>query len=196
MIADSLGGVSNAYNITPQNSALNQHGDQAYMEKVIREAGGCTDFIAIITYPNAFTQVPSHYSFTFTLNGNVIHEAFDNVSPDEINQSLQENQSLVENQPNDITNNLVILSVGLVSEEVIIKNISTNTIQLKGYKLISITGNQVYTFPDYLLATGKTVTIYSGKGSGDLKWTGSYIWNNNGDLAALYDASGKLLDEK
>lgn len=196
IIADSLGGVSNAYNITPQNSALNQHGDQAYMEKVIREAGGCTDFIAVITYPNVLTQVPSHYSFTFTLNGDVIHESFDNVSPDEINHSLQENQSLVENQSNDMTSNLVILSVGLISEEVIIKNISTNTVQLKGYKLISITGNQVYTFSDYLLAAGKTVTVYSGKGSGDLKWTGSYIWNNNGDSAALYDASGKLLDER
>ena len=31
VIADSLGGVSNAYNITPQNSTLNRHGDQAYM---------------------------------------------------------------------------------------------------------------------------------------------------------------------
>ena len=44
IIADSLGGVSNAYNITPQNSTLNRHADQAYMEKMIRDAGGCTDF--------------------------------------------------------------------------------------------------------------------------------------------------------
>ncbi|HVI43178.1 MAG TPA: DNA/RNA non-specific endonuclease [Anaerovoracaceae bacterium] len=35
IIADSLGGVSNAYNVTPQDSTLNRHGDQAYMEKVI-----------------------------------------------------------------------------------------------------------------------------------------------------------------
>lgn len=28
VIADSLGGVSNAYNITPQNSTLNRHGDE------------------------------------------------------------------------------------------------------------------------------------------------------------------------
>lgn len=82
VIADSLGGVSNAYNITPQNSTLNRHGDQAYMEKVIREAGGCTDFEAIITYPNNETQIPSHYSFTYTLKGNVINDAFDNVNPE------------------------------------------------------------------------------------------------------------------
>lgn len=37
IIADCLGGVSNAYNITPQNSTLNRHVDQAYMEKGIRE---------------------------------------------------------------------------------------------------------------------------------------------------------------
>lgn len=88
IIADSLGGVSNAYNITPQNSTLNRHGDQAYMEKAIRESGGCNDFTAIITYPNTETQIPSHYSYTYTLNGNVIHDEFDNINPDEVNKSL------------------------------------------------------------------------------------------------------------
>lgn len=42
VIADSLGGVSNAYNITPQESTLNRHGDQAYMEDAIRNAGGAS----------------------------------------------------------------------------------------------------------------------------------------------------------
>jgi len=55
VIADSLGGVSNAYNITPQSSGLNRYGDQAYMEKAIRDVGGCTDFVAIISYPDTVT---------------------------------------------------------------------------------------------------------------------------------------------
>lgn len=93
VIADSLGGVSNAYNITPQNSTLNRNGDQAYMEKVIRDAGGCTDFIAIITYPDTSTQIPNHYSFTYTINGNIINEEFDNIDPDEYNASLGLNES-------------------------------------------------------------------------------------------------------
>ena len=93
VIADSLGGVSNAYNITPQNSTLNRHGDQAYMEKVIRDAGGCTDFVAIITYPNTTTQIPSHYSYTYTINGNVVNDEFDNINPDEYNSSLNSNTS-------------------------------------------------------------------------------------------------------
>lgn len=84
VIADSLGGVSNAYNITPQDSTLNRHGDQAYMEKVIRDAGGCTDFVAIITYPNTSTQIPSHYEYTYTLRGNKVVDSFDNVNPDSV----------------------------------------------------------------------------------------------------------------
>lgn len=87
VIADSLCGVSNAYNITPQDSTLNRHGDQAYMEKVIRDAGGCSDFEAIIAYPNTETQIPSKYKYTYTLMGNVITDKFENVNPDKYNES-------------------------------------------------------------------------------------------------------------
>lgn len=90
VIADSLGGVSNAYNITPQNSTLNRHGDQAYMEKVIRDAiragGSCTDFVATITYPNATTQIPNHYNFKYVLNGIAVEDSFNNANPDVINK--------------------------------------------------------------------------------------------------------------
>jgi hypothetical protein len=88
IIADSLGGVSNAYNITPQDSTLNRHGDQAYMEDAIRKAGGATNFEAIITYPNTETQIPSSYQYTYTLMGNEVVDTFDNVNPDEVNESL------------------------------------------------------------------------------------------------------------
>ena len=88
VIADSLGGVSNAYNITPQNSTLNRHGDQAYMEKVIRDAGGCENFVATITYPDSNTQIPSHYHFEYVLMGNKVVEDFDNINPDEVNAAI------------------------------------------------------------------------------------------------------------
>ncbi len=99
IIADSLGGVSNAYNITPQDSTLNRHGDQAYMEDVIRSAGGATNFEAIITYPNTETQIPSSYQYTYTLMDNVIVDTFDNVNPDEVNASL----GLTGSEPSDST---------------------------------------------------------------------------------------------
>lgn len=88
IIADSLGGVSNAYNITPQDSTLNRHGDQAYMEDVIRKAGGATNFEAQITYPNTSTMIPSAYQYTYTVRGNTVVDRFKNSNPDETNAAL------------------------------------------------------------------------------------------------------------
>ena len=85
VIADSLGGVANAYNITPQDSVLNRHGDQAYMERNIVQAGGATNFEAIITYPDTTTQIPSSYKYTYTINGYQVIDAFQNINPDEYN---------------------------------------------------------------------------------------------------------------
>ena len=85
VIADSLGGVANAYNITPQDSVLNRHGDQAYMERNIVQAGGATNFEAIITYPDTTTQVPNYYKYTYTINGYQVIDEFQNVNPDEYN---------------------------------------------------------------------------------------------------------------
>lgn len=55
VIADSLGGVSNAYNITPQNSTLNRTGKQADMEESIRKSWGlyrfhCNHYISKYKY--------------------------------------------------------------------------------------------------------------------------------------------------
>jgi hypothetical protein len=88
VIADSLGGVSNAYNITPQDSTMNRYGDQAYMEREIRDANGCTDFVATITYADTKTQIPSHYHFEYVLMGNLVVEDFENVNPDESNKVI------------------------------------------------------------------------------------------------------------
>ncbi|MGE7910595.1 DNA/RNA non-specific endonuclease [Lysinibacillus xylanilyticus] len=117
IIADSLGGVSNAYNITPQDSTLNRHGDQAYMEDAIRKARGATNFEAIITYPNTETQIPSHYKYTYTLKGNKIVDEFDNGNPDEINKSLgltkstNSNKSTSSNKSNAVKGTKDISSV-------------------------------------------------------------------------------------
>ncbi len=101
VIADALGGVSNAYNITPQNSTLNRHGDQAYMEKVIRDAGGCEDFIAMITYPDIKTQIPSQYHYEYVLMGEKIVDDFDNVNPDEVNTSLTQTPTQAPKKENE-----------------------------------------------------------------------------------------------
>lgn len=100
VVADSLGGVSNAYNITPQDSVMNRHGDQAYMERTIRDAGGATDFEAIITYPDTETHIPSKYKYTYTVRGNLVVDEFENVNPDEYN----EEQGLTSSKSNSSSN--------------------------------------------------------------------------------------------
>lgn len=69
LIADSLGGVSNAYNIVPQDRFVNRSGEQSIMENEIRSAGGATNFEMIITYPSTNTQVPSEFDVRYTLKG-------------------------------------------------------------------------------------------------------------------------------
>lgn len=105
VIADSLGGVANAYNITPQEATLNRHGDQAYMEKNIRDAGGATNFEAIITYPNNETQIPSKYKYTYTIKGNTVVDEFENKNPDKVNENLGLTKPKSETKTNVKSNN-------------------------------------------------------------------------------------------
>jgi hypothetical protein len=184
VLADSLGGVANAYNITPQDSTLNRHGDQAYMEKVIRDAGGCTNFEAIITYPNTTTQIPSHYKYSYTIMGNEVVDEFDNVNPEPVPTPA-------------ITIDVSIKSVSLKGELVYIKNNTNQNVNLNGWKLVSVTGNQTFTFgSNHNLAPYQEISIASGRAKGDIKWTGAYIWNNDGDKAELYDNNSNLIDTK
>lgn len=206
VIADSLGGVSNAYNITPQNSTLNRYGDQAYMEKVIRDANGCTDFTAVITYPNALTQTPSHYSYTYTLKGSVINDEFDNVNPDDANKKIENTVSitddfgLINEDVNEkvipINSNITITQLDKKAEFIVLKNNSNSDVNLEGWQIVSVLGNQRYTFPSYTLKAGGTVKVGdSNKNKVDLHWLdGSGTWNNSKkDDAELYDNNGNLV---
>jgi len=204
IIADSLGGVSNAYNITPQNSTLNRHGDQAYMEKAIRDAGGCTDFVANMTYPDTKTQIPSHYSYTYTIKGNVINDEFDNVNPDAVNAKLETNkpakeQIVSENQDIDLENkDIVITNLDKKAEYIIIKNSSSDSVYLTGWKIISVTGNQSFTFPKFTLNSHSTVKVGDSEKNSDVDFhwlDGRGTWNNSkSDPAELYNANGELVD--
>ena len=195
VIADSLGGVSNAYNITPQDSILNRHGDQAYMEKVIRDAGGCTDLTAIITYPSTTTQIPSHYSFTYTLKGNVIHDEFDNVNPDEVNKKLgltTPAKEMIENTGVEIS------ELDKKAEYIVISNSNPQSIDLTGWKIVSVLGNQSFTFPAFSLEANASVKIGDSAENPDVTFhwlDGGGTWNNSkSDPAELYNNNGELVD--
>lgn len=87
---------------------------------------------------------------------------------------------------------------GYVQEYIQVKNTSKSTLTLTGYT-IRDNGPQKYTFPKgFKLAPGKTLTIRSGTGKNTattMYWgKASYIWNNTGDTARLYNAKGTLLE--
>ena len=94
---------------------------------------------------------------------------------------------------------VVIINKDLKEETVVIKNNDAVDIDMSGWSLVSVKGNQVFPFPEgFRLGKGKTVTITSGfKAYEDspsvLKWTSSTIWNNDGDPAELLDDKGRLV---
>lgn len=193
VIADSLGGVSNAYNITPQDSILNQHGNQAYMEKVIRDAGGCSQFVAIITYPNVTTQIPSHYSYTYMLKGNLINDEFDNKNP----EATQPTTTIPATTSAPVVakaSSVIISNLDKSAEYVIISNNGSTDADISNWRIVSEVGSQSFTFPaGTILKAGASLKLTSGNiaGTGDYTMAKSNIWNNTTtDPAVLYDASG------
>lgn len=89
---------------------------------------------------------------------------------------------------------VIISKVDKSAEIVTLKNTGSTDVNLSGWVLVSVTGNQRYTFPSYTLKAGASVTVASGKATGNLKWTTRYIWNNDSsDPAQLYDSAGSLI---
>ncbi|TFE04040.1 S-layer homology domain-containing protein [Jeotgalibacillus salarius] len=97
-----------------------------------------------------------------------------------------------------LSDKLRITGKNLDTEVVTVKNEGTIDVSMKDWKLVSVEGNQTYTFPDdYVLTAGASVQIVSGNGASAgtdrLLWTGSYIWNNDGDAAQLVDPEGNIV---
>ncbi|HOQ99806.1 MAG TPA: lamin tail domain-containing protein [Anaerolineae bacterium] len=87
-------------------------------------------------------------------------------------------------------------------EYVEIANEGPLLLALSGWVLTSSGQKAPFAFPvGYVLPAGGRVRVHSGPEAmdnppGDLKWSGAYLWNNEGDEAALYDAAGNLVDRR
>jgi len=93
-----------------------------------------------------------------------------------------------------------LIRLDLKEEIVVIKNNSKKNINLTNWNLVSIRGNQEFTFPDRsIIKAGKTYKVTSGRraksGTNMIIWTERYMWNNGGDAAALYDENHNLVSE-
>ncbi|WP_211286599.1 lamin tail domain-containing protein [Petrotoga sibirica] len=94
---------------------------------------------------------------------------------------------------------ILITNLDVFNEKVTICNKTDEDVDLTGWVLVSEVGSQKFNFPDgYILKAGECVNILSGRNAieeppTNFKWTGAYIWNNDGDTAALYDNEGALI---
>lgn len=89
-------------------------------------------------------------------------------------------------------------------EYVVLTNIGSYPANLTGWQLwddkyLDGTGTgRIYTFPNFTLAAGASVTIHTCTGTNTAtdRYNGSCraVWNNEGDTAVLLDASGSIVD--
>lgn len=95
--------------------------------------------------------------------------------------------------------NVELISKDVQEEIVVIQNNSSQAVNLKGWELISVEGNQEFNFPDINLAPGKKLSISSGPNAktsaGTLEWSKRQIWLNSGDAARLVNAKGEVVSE-
>ena len=97
------------------------------------------------------------------------------------------------------TTSVKIVNKDLDGEIVEIKNTGTTSVNMTGWTLVSVEGNQTYTFPNINIGAGKSIYITSGKNAKNTppyyKWTTANIWLNSGDAAILYNAQGQKVSE-
>jgi competence protein ComEC len=90
-----------------------------------------------------------------------------------------------------------VSDLNLEGEWVNITNNGTAPIPLTGWELTDNGALHVLVFPPFMLNGDSTVTVYSHRtgtnSANELYWTGSYVWNNEGDTAYLYDGEGTLI---
>lgn len=126
------------------------------MEKVIRDAGGCENFSATITYTDITTQIPSHYHYEYVLNGESIVDDFDNINPDEANKAST--QQVVETTENTES---VIIAESVTQGNEDLSSVDTN-------------GNEKVTIAE-AKAAGYSMPIYSDH------WLYKYMDDRDGD---------------
>lgn len=71
-------------------------------------------------------------------------------------------------------------------------------VDLSGWTLASSVGSQSYRFGAARIGGGGMLRVVSGTtpaGRGDVAWTRQNVWNNEGDVAMLFDQRGALVAE-
>lgn len=112
--------------------------------------------------------------------------------------SIPDNTGVAPSQTSTSNEGVSITYLNLKEEYVMIKNSGSSSVDFTGWEIKDEDNKHTYTFPSLQLEAGATVTLYTGEGSDsgtELYWgSGNPIWNNDGDIAFLYDSNGDLVD--
>ncbi|MFJ3902303.1 lamin tail domain-containing protein [Streptomyces sp. NPDC090025] len=88
-------------------------------------------------------------------------------------------------------------TASLNAEYVQIRNTTGGAVNLRGWT-VTDASNHRYTFGNFTLGKGKTVTVHTGKGRNSAahvyQGRGAYVWNNDRDTATLRRAGGGWVD--
>ncbi|MEG0384725.1 MAG: MBL fold metallo-hydrolase [Solibacillus sp.] len=101
--------------------------------------------------------------------------------------------------PTSKVGHVELISKDLQSEVVVVKNTGKEAVNMQGWQLVSVEGDQVFDFPNIELAPATSISITSGPdaktGDNELQWTKRQIWLNTGDAAQLLNAKGEVVSE-
>ena len=85
-------------------------------------------------------------------------------------------------------------------EYVIIRNDGSTPVNLRGWRLYADDRGQNFRFPDHVLEPGASCRVYTDEVHAETCGfsfnINRAIWNNGGDCAHLFDASGQLADKR
>ncbi|MGM0438220.1 MAG: MBL fold metallo-hydrolase, partial [Bacillota bacterium] len=103
-----------------------------------------------------------------------------------------------EDKNKSINNNVEIINVDLKKEIVKIKNNSGEKIDISGWRLLSVKGEQEFYFPEgTIINQGEIIKVVSGRNAEEktdaIIWTKAYIWNNEGDSAKLFNVEQEVI---
>ena len=130
--------------------------------------------------------------------GTIVVET-DGVNMSVIDADVWQQDGAAAKQPAEATeaSSIAITKKDALSEVVTIKNNGTAPIDLTDWTLVSVQGDQRFTFEDYTLAPGESVHVTSGDNTRDggayVHWSGRQIWANDGDAAQLVNAKGEIV---
>lgn len=97
------------------------------------------------------------------------------------------------------TVSLAVSALDCSGERVTVTNGGGAAVGLDGWKIYDEGIKHTFSFPlGYSLAPGASVTVKSGgpAGAGELAWTGSPVWNNDGDTAHLVNPANAVVSTR